>query len=49
MEYLHKNREQFKEAAARTAENTGFVAEAVEKEEFFPILLTHLFKSGQSC
>ena len=29
MEYLHKNREEFKEAAARTAEDTGFVAEAV--------------------
>ena len=39
MEYLHKNREEFKEAAARTAEDTGFVAEAVEKDYYVSMIL----------
>ena len=39
MEYLHKNREQFREAVARTAADTGFVAEAVEKDYYVSMIL----------
>lgn len=45
MEYLHKNREEFKEAAARTAEDTGFVAEAVEKDYYVSMILRGISES----
>ena len=56
MEYLHKNREQFREAVARTAADTGFVAEAVEKDYYVSMILREMsetlpfavFKGGTS-
>ena len=56
MEYLHKNREQFMEAVARTAADTVFVAEAVEKDYYVSMILREMsetlpfavFKGGTS-
>ena len=42
MEYLHKNREQFREAIVRTAEDAGIVAEAVEKDYYVSMILREM-------
>ena len=56
MEYLHKNKEQFREAIVRTAEDAGIVAEAVEKDYYVSMILREMseilpflvFKGGTS-